>query len=186
MKKLKKFAKNLFNAKRTKLLAMMLLFCTLATFAQSSAGDYTAGTNALSTVNRWRCSRSRCNLCLHRNEQRGAGCEEEDHDGRWRMYLPCSSSPGTPSVLRSLDKQRIEILHGNRTKRKSICQLPNLQGASEAPGVHGHTGTLYHLGSMCRRWSNPWFHHRVLHPRSFGWSDSSGSFPLYWCNPHLP
>ena len=50
MKKLKKFAKNLFNAKRTKLLAMMLLFCTLATFAQSSAGDYTAGTNALSTV----------------------------------------------------------------------------------------------------------------------------------------
>ena len=50
MKKLKKFAKNLFNAKRTKLLAMMLLFCTLASFAQSSAGDYTAGTNALSTV----------------------------------------------------------------------------------------------------------------------------------------
>ena len=50
MKKLKKFAKNLFNAKRTKMLAMMLLFCTLATFAQSSAGDYTAGTNALSTV----------------------------------------------------------------------------------------------------------------------------------------
>lgn len=50
MKKLKKFAKNLFNAKRAKLLAMMLLFCTLATFAQSSAGDYTAGTNALSTV----------------------------------------------------------------------------------------------------------------------------------------
>ena len=29
---------------------MMLLFCTLATVAQSSAGDYTAGTNALSTV----------------------------------------------------------------------------------------------------------------------------------------
>ena len=44
------FVKNLFSANRAKLLAMMLLFCTLATFAQSSAGDYTAGTNALSTV----------------------------------------------------------------------------------------------------------------------------------------
>ena len=50
MKKLKTFVKNLFSANRPKLLAMMLLFCTLATFAQSSAGDYTAGTNALSTV----------------------------------------------------------------------------------------------------------------------------------------
>ena len=50
MKKLKMFVKNLFSANRAKLLAMMLLFCTLATFAQSSAGDYTAGTNALSTV----------------------------------------------------------------------------------------------------------------------------------------
>ena len=50
MKKLKTFVKNLFSANRAKLLAMMLLFCTLATFAQSSAGDYTAGTNALSTV----------------------------------------------------------------------------------------------------------------------------------------
>ena len=50
MKKLKSFVKNIFSANRAKLLAMMLLFCTLATFAQSSAGDYTAGTNALSTV----------------------------------------------------------------------------------------------------------------------------------------
>ena len=50
MKKLKTFVKNIFSANRAKLLAMMLLFCTLATFAQSSAGDYTAGTNALSTV----------------------------------------------------------------------------------------------------------------------------------------
>ena len=44
------FAKNIFKPNRMKLAAMMLLCGTAATFAQSSAGDYTAGTNALSTV----------------------------------------------------------------------------------------------------------------------------------------
>ena len=51
---------------------------------------------------RWRCCCGRCDLGLHRHEQRGAGCQEEDHDGRWRMYLPCRSSPGSASVLRYL------------------------------------------------------------------------------------
>ena len=50
MKKIKMFAKNLFSAKRAKMLAMMLLCGSLATFAQNAAGDYTAGTKALSTV----------------------------------------------------------------------------------------------------------------------------------------
>lgn len=50
MKKVKMFAKNLFSANRAKMLAMMLLCGSLATFAQNAAGDYTAGTNALSTV----------------------------------------------------------------------------------------------------------------------------------------
>ena len=50
MKKIKMFAKNIFKPNRMKLAALMLLCGTAATFAQSSAGDYTAGTNALSTV----------------------------------------------------------------------------------------------------------------------------------------
>jgi len=50
MKKIKKFTKNLFSANRMKMLAMMLLCGTAVTFAQNAAGDYTAGTNALSTV----------------------------------------------------------------------------------------------------------------------------------------
>ena len=50
MKKIKKFAMNLFSANRMKMLAMMLLCGTAVTFAQNAAGDYTAGTNALSTV----------------------------------------------------------------------------------------------------------------------------------------
>ena len=50
MKKIKMFAKNIFKPNRMKLAALMLLCGTAVTFAQSSAGDYTAGTNALSTV----------------------------------------------------------------------------------------------------------------------------------------
>lgn len=42
MKKIKKFAKNLFSANRMKMLAMMLLCGTAVTFAQNAAGDYTA------------------------------------------------------------------------------------------------------------------------------------------------
>ena len=50
MKKLKMFAKNVFKPNRMKMAALMLLCGTAATFAQNAAGDYTAGTNALSTV----------------------------------------------------------------------------------------------------------------------------------------
>ena len=60
------------------------------------------------------------------------------------------------------------------------------QRTTEASGVHGHTWTLYHLGSMCRRWSNPWFHNSVLRPRSFVVSYRSGCFPHYCYCPHLP
>ena len=48
MKKIKNLTKRIFNAKRVGTLAM-LLFCG-ATYAQNAAGDYTAGTNALTTV----------------------------------------------------------------------------------------------------------------------------------------
>ena len=50
MKKIKTIAKNLFGASRLKMLALMLLCCTIATYAQNAAGDYTAGTDALATV----------------------------------------------------------------------------------------------------------------------------------------
>lgn len=50
MKKIKNLTKRIFNAKRIGTLAM-LLFCGVATtYAQNAAGDYTAGTNALTTV----------------------------------------------------------------------------------------------------------------------------------------
>ena len=50
MKKIKNFAKSLFSSQRMKTLALMLVCGTVVAFAQNAAGDYTAGTNALSTV----------------------------------------------------------------------------------------------------------------------------------------
>lgn len=50
MKKIKNLAKRIFNAKRVGTLAMLLFCGVAATYAQNAAGDYTAGTNALTTV----------------------------------------------------------------------------------------------------------------------------------------
>ena len=50
MKKIKQIAKNLFSSRRLRSLAVMLVFGTTLALAQNSAGDYTAGTTALSTV----------------------------------------------------------------------------------------------------------------------------------------
>ena len=50
MNKIKRIAKSLFTSQRMKMLALMLVCGTAVTFAQNAAGDYTAGTTALSTV----------------------------------------------------------------------------------------------------------------------------------------
>lgn len=50
MKKIKNLTKRIFSAKRVGTLAMLLFCGVAATYAQNAAGDYTAGTNALTTV----------------------------------------------------------------------------------------------------------------------------------------
>ena len=50
MTKIKNLTKRIFNAKRIGTLAMLLFCGVAATYAQNAAGDYTAGTNALTTV----------------------------------------------------------------------------------------------------------------------------------------
>ena len=50
MNKFKKFVKNIITSQRLKTLALMLVCGTAVALAQNSAGDYTAGTTALSTV----------------------------------------------------------------------------------------------------------------------------------------
>ena len=97
MKKIKKFAKNLFSANRMKMLAMMLLCGTAVTFAQNAAGDYTAGTNALSTVTEEIAKYVPyvVKLCY---------AQEEDYDGCRCLHLPRCSCTGSASLLRSLNQ----------------------------------------------------------------------------------
>ncbi len=49
-KKVKGFMKSLVSSERVKMFALMALFGTTMAMAQNSAGDYTAGVNAISTV----------------------------------------------------------------------------------------------------------------------------------------
>ena len=48
--RINKKVKGFFSSQRMKTLALMLIVGTTAAMAQNAAGDYTAGTNALSTV----------------------------------------------------------------------------------------------------------------------------------------
>ena len=49
-KKIKNYMKGAVKSKRLKTLALMMVCGTAACLAQNAAGDYTAGTSALSTV----------------------------------------------------------------------------------------------------------------------------------------
>ena len=125
MKKIKMFAKNVFKPNRMKMAALMLLCGTVATFAQNSAGDYTAGTNALSTVTEEiakyipyvvkLCYAIAGVVAVVGHEQRGAGCQEEDHDGRRCLHLPGCSCTGPSSVLRTLTLGKNRLNSGETT-----------------------------------------------------------------------
>ena len=85
--------------------------------AQSTAGDYSAGTTALSTVAEEivKYVPVMVKLCyaiagvvaiigaisVYGHEQRGTGCQEEDYDGSWGVpFLDCGS-PSITSILRN-------------------------------------------------------------------------------------
>ena len=86
---------------KVKMLALTLFSGTTA-MAQSTAGDYSAGTTALSTVAEEivKYVPVMVKLRLHRHEQRRAGCQKEDHDGGWCMSFPDCSSTGSSFVFR--------------------------------------------------------------------------------------
>ena len=111
---LKRTAKKAITSERLKTMALMLVVGTGIAMAQNSAGDYSAGTTALTTVTEEIAKyvpivvklcyaiagcRCRCHLRLYRHEQRGAGCQEEDHDDRRCLYLPRCRCPGSAFVL---------------------------------------------------------------------------------------
>ena len=97
-------------------MVLAMLCMVSVTFAQNSAGDYSAGTTALGTVTTEiaKYVPVAVKLCyaiagvvavvgaisVHQDEQRGAGCQEEHNDARGCLHLPDCSSPGSASVLR--------------------------------------------------------------------------------------
>ena len=119
--RINKKVKGFFSSQRMKTLALMLLVGTTAAMAQNAAGDYSAGTTALTTVTEEIAKYVPIvvKLCYAiagvvaivgaisvyiANEQRGTGREKEDHDGRSaHCIFPHCSSPGTASVLRHLE-----------------------------------------------------------------------------------
>ena len=75
----------------------------------------------------------------------------------------------------------VDTHYGSRNRTQRICQLPNVQGTSEASGVHGHPRALHHMGSL-RCWRcHSWLHHCLLHLGIYCWSDCSCCFSLHWC-----
>jgi|GEM_PF-5087860 len=61
--RINKKVKGFFSSQRMKTLALMLLVGTTAAMAQNAAGDYSAGTTALTTV-----SGGDCQVCTYRGE----------------------------------------------------------------------------------------------------------------------
>ena len=79
----------------------------------------------------------------------------------------------------------VDTHYGSRNRTQRICQLPNVQGTSEASGVHGHPRALHHMGSL-RCWRcHSWLHHCLLHLWICCWSDCSCCFSLHWCRTYL-
>ena len=79
----------------------------------------------------------------------------------------------------------VDTHYGSRNRTQRICQLPNVQGASETSGVHGHPRALHHMGSL-RCWRcHSWLHHCLLHLGIRCWFDCSCCFSLHGCRTNL-
>ena len=115
-----------------------------------------------------------------------ADSEEENHDGRWSMYLPCSRCTGSAFVLRCLTiNQAVWIRHDKGIDQSSIRQLSHVQGASETPWIYGIPRQVYHLGCGNCRWRYSQFYHSVLHPRICCRTHHPCCHSMHWCCTYL-
>ena len=85
---------------------MMMIVGSVAMFAQNAAGNYEAGTTALTTVTEEIAKYVPIvvKLCDAIAEPRGAGCQEVDHDDCRRLHLPRGRSTGSASLLRCVTR----------------------------------------------------------------------------------
>ena len=118
--------------KKMQLLAFMLLSGSVA-MAQNSAGDYSAGTNALSSVAEEIAKYvpimvKLCYAIAGVVAIVGTGREEKDDDGSGSLHLPDSCSQGVALVLRYCRLNRTE----DERQGKTLSGLSAVQGAATA------------------------------------------------------
>ena len=136
--KIETFLRQYNLSRRATMLVTMMIFGVITVLAQNGAGDYSAGTDALTQVtteivkctNRCKtllcnsgcgCS-SRCNQRVHCNEQRRTRCQEEDYDDRRCVYLPDRGCTGIASLLRYFGNIKKEGIR-NRNRKADIPSI---------------------------------------------------------------
>ena len=124
IKKIANKLKGFFGSERVQMFCMMMIVGSVAMFAQNSAGNYEAGTTALTTVTEEIAKYVPIVVKLYQDEQRGAGCQEVDHDDCRRLHLPRGRSPGSASFLRRVTR--------GEYRRRKLSVLSHVQGASTA------------------------------------------------------
>ena len=122
-----------------------MLLSGMVAKAQNSAGDYSAGTSALSTVAEEiaKYVPIMVKLCyaiagvvaivgaisVYIAMNNEAGRQEEDHDGRGSLYLPHCGGQGVASVLRYC---RLNIKDKYERQGRTLSGLPAVQGTATA------------------------------------------------------
>ena len=96
--KAKRFAKKIATSKKAQMTCLMMVLGVTAMMAQTTAGDYSAGTAALTQVSE--------EIAKYVPIVVRAGCQEEDHDGCRCLYLPHCSCTGSAFVLWTLLNRR--------------------------------------------------------------------------------
>lgn len=137
--KVKRFAKKIATSKKTQMTCLMMVCGVTALMAQTTAGDYSAGTAALTQVSEEIAKYVPIvvKLCyaiagvvavVGAISVYIAGCQEEDHDGGRSLYLPYRGSPGTSSVFRTLLNRRY-----HERERGTLSGLSIVKGAATSP-----------------------------------------------------
>ena len=106
-----------------------------------------------------------------------AESQEEDHDGRWRLYLPHRCCTGSAYVLRTLTLSADD--------RWRLSRVPHIPWSSATSGIHGYSGMIHLLGSSHSRFSHHRFHPGLLSRRIPCRTDHSRDCSLHRCGTHL-
>ena len=136
--KVKRFAKKIATSKKTQMTCLMMVCGVTALMAQTTAGDYSAGTAALTQVSEEIAKYvpivvKLCYAIAGVVAVVGAisvyiAMNNEDHVGGRSLYLPYRGSPGTSSIFRTLLNRRY-----HERERGTLSGLSIVKGAATSP-----------------------------------------------------